>query len=113
MIPEQKYVDIAKGLLEKTKMNQVPWKKQSRVAFDVKLPQSEISIVYGNPPTEPDFIRLLLIGQNGYAVGEWLVQEGEDNWPLAWELYCEASRYVTGWDKVLQDVEQFLASEVK
>ena|SRR2546422_856021 len=113
MIPHNKYVNIAKGLLEKTREGKVPWNdpKGDRRFFSVSLPNSAISIDIISPPTEPDFIRLTIYGPAGGLAGSWEVREGDEHWELASTLYSEVYRSATGWDKAFEDVERFIASD--
>ena len=50
----------------------------------------------------------MFLDKNERFAGSWDVEEGEDDWPLAYELYLEASKQVTKWDKVLEEVEAFI-----
>ena len=118
MIPEDRFLDIAKGLFEKTKQGKVNWKlpppghlglPAPANAYMVQLPNALITLMYCSPRTEPDFVMLIFQGPKG-PVGSWKVEEGSEHWRLANSLYSDVTRYVTGWDKVLEEVEQFIKS---
>lgn len=58
--------------------------------------------------TVGDFVVLTVTDSNGNIAGTWEVEEGQDDWPLAYDLYLEVSKQVNKWDKVLEEVEQFI-----
>lgn len=110
MIPAEKYPEIAKGLLDKTRQGKVEWRAMEGGAFGVTLPRSTIIVGLKSSDTAPDRFFLLLIRQSdARPAGSWNVEEGDEHWDLATALYSEVSRRVTGWDKVLEDVEKFIA----
>ena len=114
MIPDSKYRDIAKALLEKSRRDEVIWKPESEVAqdsFRVMLPESRIEIAFVSPAAELDYIVLTLHRSNGDQVGRWKVEEDSEDWTLVKALYEEAGRFVFGWDKVLSDIEKALAAK--
>jgi hypothetical protein len=140
MIPTDKFLEIARGLLEKTKQEKAKWtaklpleqlaatstamiKLPSTARKDIgppqfgeyvlKLPNSMLELEFVSPSTEPDRIILRFRNSTGLEVGRWEVEEESPDWSLAAELYDQVERCVTGWDKVLQDVEVFLAGDAK
>ncbi len=113
MVTPDKYREIARGLLAKTQAGQANWKQVVADPHDflLTLPQSKVDVRYLSPATEVDRVRLQLCRTDGVSVGTWEVEEGDEDWDLARELYHTVERSVVGWDKVLEDVEQFLKSE--
>jgi hypothetical protein len=113
MIPKAKCVEIAKGLLEKTKQGKVEWRNFSSQpnAFRLQSPQLSFFLNHVSPATEVDYVELQLMGPKGESVGSWKVLEGDPDWGLASELYSEVSRNVLGWDKVLSEVEKFISNK--
>jgi hypothetical protein len=113
MIPEKKFIEIAKGLLEKTKKRQVDWKQDGSElrSFTVTLPSSAITLCHYPSATQPDKIRLVLLGPKGEKVGDWEFLEGDENWDMAQELFWEAQSSVTGSNRILEDVERFIAGD--
>jgi hypothetical protein len=119
MIKDDKLRQIAKDLLAKSKTEKVKWEKvqpqemglepwSDAQAFKVSLPQSSIVLRYVSPQSEPDYFLLSLRNSQGETVVKWTVEEGAEDWQLVGDLYSEANRLVTGWDKVLADVEKYL-----
>lgn len=131
MIPNEKYVRIVKGLLDKTKRKEVPWKplieqlpssvsrllNRANLGFDIptettvfklSLPNSNVLLAFDSPATDPDAVGLYFLDKQERVAGGWRAEEGDENWSLAFELFDEVSKQVNKWDKVLDDVEQFI-----
>ena len=51
---------------------------------------------------------LTIHDDHGNVALSWKAEDGQDEWPLAFELYQEVSKQVNKWDKVLEEVEQFI-----
>lgn len=80
--------------------------------------------MYTKPRAKPDVVSLLFINPDGLLVDMWAVQEPDydpevepieqadpdGDWRLLSGLFAEVHRIVTGWDKVIRDVETALAS---
>jgi hypothetical protein len=128
MIPNKRYFSIAASLLTKTREGKIKWvldpgsqgSKQDRWQPDnyrprnnyfFQLPNSKVELRFESPSTEVDRIILAFRNPTGLEVGRWTAEEGLDEWTLASELYEEVDRQVSGWDKVLKDVETFLAND--
>jgi hypothetical protein len=76
------------------------------------------------PRAEPDIITLQLQNAEGLTVDSWSVEEPnwgdpedpndpdevdpDGDWRLLYGLFSEVHKYVTGWDKVVSDVEKAL-----
>ena len=76
--------------------------------FILTLPQSVIRLALISRPYQPDAVSMKLLDKNERLAGTWNVEEGEDDWPIALELFEEVSKQVIKWDKVLDDVETFI-----
>ena len=111
MIPESKFVEIAKGLFRKTRQGKVRWEQYSNGSYIARLPGSAVIVRQYTSASSPTYISLDVRGPSGTSVGLWQVFEGEDNWQHAAELHSEIERGMTGWDKVLEDIERFIASD--
>lgn len=111
MAPTEKFEKILHGLLEKTKKNKIAWKITGpKDIFMVSFPNSKIKMSWQSPETEPDYIQFEFLGTDGARALSFAVAEGDELWPIAQELFSEVERIVTGWDKVLEDVEKHLFS---
>src|SRR5437870_741237 len=58
MIPEKKFIEIAKGLLEKTRKSEVAWTPEANQpsAFYVALPKSTVRLCFLSPSADLDKI---------------------------------------------------------
>ncbi len=121
---------ITQNLLNKTKAGQVNWTRRAthndvpETSYELVLPQSRIAVMYTKPRAKPDVVSLLFINPDGLLVDMWAVQEPDydpevepieqadpdGDWRLLSGLFAEVHRIVTGWDKVIRDVETALAS---
>src|SRR5690348_5722532 len=111
MIPESKMLEIARGLLEKTRKETVKWREEcpGSLTCVVDLPRSQILLGYASPTTEPDYIELTLRTTDQCDVGKLRVGEDDRDWAIAHALYSAARNYVTGCDKILEEVERFIS----
>ncbi|MBY0458928.1 MAG: hypothetical protein K2V38_16440 [Gemmataceae bacterium] len=98
----------------------------TETSYETVLPQSRIVVTYTIPRATADYITLELQNASGVTVDSWALDEpdwGDPQNPLPpeaadpdgdWQrlaaLFREVHRRVTGWDKVLSDVEKALAS---
>jgi hypothetical protein len=92
-------------------------------SYVVILTQARIVVRYVVPRVEADFVDLQLQNSDGLIVDSWTIEEPvydsehqppeqvdlDGYWRLLHNLYVEVHRYVTGWDKVVNDVEKALA----
>src|SRR5947209_1192350 len=113
MIPDAKAPEIIQGLLRKTRQGRVEWRqvKNSVCQFSVKLPHSAIFLNYETPQAAPDYVELRLCRPDNTPAAVWLINEGDELWPPAFELFMQVQKGVTGWDKVLEDVENLIAED--
>ena len=84
-----------------------PSLRQEPENFVFRLPNSIVGLGFVHR-TVGDFVVLTVNDRNGNIAGSWEVEEGQDDWPLAYELYQEVSKQVNKWDKVLEEVEAFI-----
>jgi hypothetical protein len=122
---------IAQSLLAKTKAGQANWGRKvthsdvPETSYELVLPQSRIVLTYTRPRARPDVVKLQFANADGATVDSWVVEEPDydpehesieqadpdGSWRLLSELFSEVHRTVTGWDKVIHDVETALASQ--
>ena len=121
---------IAQSLLAKTRAGQANWTRApgDDLRYELRLPESRIVLAYLSPRVEPDYLSLQLHTLSGVAVGaleadepepgeplnppdDWATEraEHEADWMVLQPLFDEVHRSVTGWDKVMKDVETALA----
>jgi len=97
--------------------------------YEVVLPLSRIVLTYGIPRAESDFLSLEILNSESITVDSWTVDEPDwgspddpndpeevdpdGDWRLLYELFSEVHRNVTGWDKVVNDIEKALAEPGK
>lgn len=115
--PENQLRSLAEGLLKKTKAGQVNWVRNSdEASYEVLLPQSRIRTWYTAPRAAPDTISLGFYNPKAELIGVLSANKPdpgdvpEADWPLLESLYAEVHRTVSGWDKVLAEVESAIAS---
>lgn len=112
-IEEERFRRIAQRLLTKTSAGDVLWKVMGpdRKSFVVNFEKSRVRLAFESPRAEPDKITLSVLDDSDQPVDDWLVYEGEDDWKLLHGLFLKASISATGWDKVVEDVENNLQRE--
>lgn len=134
MIPNEKYIEIARGLLEKTRSRKAAWQLSGRTPysippetsgigsvyldpsvaappFSLQLPQTMIILEFESPTATPDTISLHFYNKEKQKTAEWTVEEGDEHWPLMESLYREVREQVLKSDKTIEDVEAYLASK--
>jgi hypothetical protein len=118
MIPIEKLRHLAGELLRKTQANEANWNYVGGADFYgapqdyiLKLPKSVVGLKSRFSRTTPDVIRMSLYSAAGEEVGNWAVEEGENDWDLLKGLYDEVDRTVRGWGEVLADIEQAVQSK--
>ncbi len=114
MFPLRKdeFSQIVTGLLKKTKERKIPWRRDDAPndAFRFSSPEFSLFLIRESPRAEPDYIKLEFTGPKGEQAGKWKVWEGDEDWPLAEELYAEVYRSVHGSDRVFDGVKRFIES---
>ena len=99
---------ILHKLLGRAKKNEVVWKERN-AGYLVQFPNSAIDLVFDRPEAESDYYTARLYNHEGTVVQTLLSDVPEsDDWQLMSELYLEAVRSVTGWDRALSDAERAL-----
>ena len=126
MIPDKRLRQIATALATKTKTGQVKWTTREFLpqvtSYQVVLPGARVVVTYTTPRAEPDFITLDLQNPSKVSVGSWTAVKPDeqdelnatselDEWQILYALFAEAHRVVTGWDKVVSDIETALAGQ--
>ena len=113
------YPQLSRGI------SRPPRTPSSGMRYEVTLAQSRIVLTYGIPRVESNFLTLEILNSNGDSIDSWTVDEpdwgdAEDpsdpeevdpygDWRLLNELFSEVHRAVTGWDKVVSEIEKALA----
>jgi hypothetical protein len=119
MIPDKDMRDLAEMLLKRSQTNRLEWKERDVTAadwdtnFEVKLGEAWIVVSYKEDYGDSRFA-LAVFGAGGDLVGEMVEfkSDRERDHPSILEvLFDEASRVVTGWDQVLQNVKEALAED--
>src|SRR5437016_1594160 len=114
MIPSEKMVQLAKGLLEKTRKHEASWRPDALYDFSyvLQLPGSHIRIALQQNPEVPNkAVTFTVSDANDVAVG---TLEGRNDQPVGQvlhELFDQASKVATKWDKVLEEVQTALNSK--
>lgn len=113
MISDEKLRHVLNTLLKRSQEDEVAWTSEFGQAkgtktYAVVLPKSQIWIGLLSPPHESDFIAVRVMDAQGEISKEWQVREDETDWDLFSGLWSEADRCVTGWDKILDDIESSL-----
>jgi hypothetical protein len=127
MIPKEMLRQIAEQLLEKSRANEVAWKREADTTptlgipmvpvvrarflpepfeYVLHLPNSQVRLKYNSRSTAPDNVVMRLCHSDGSEVGQFSAEENEDDWKLLADLYTEAHRSVTGWDQVVNDISR-------
>ena len=105
---EQGFRRVLHKLLRRAKKNEVEWQKQDE-GYLVHFPKSAIGLKFDQPQAESDYYTARLYNDDGKAVQTlWSDLPDSDDWQLISELYLEAERSVTGWDRALSDAERAL-----
>ncbi|HYT87937.1 MAG TPA: hypothetical protein VEL76_04400 [Gemmataceae bacterium] len=109
MTTESNFLEIAKGLLQKTRQQKAPW-TDAGGHFLLLLKNARITLSYQSPVAEPDFITVTFSNKEGKVAATWTVHEEDPGWELVNELHEEVRRRAAGWEKVLADIEDFIRS---
>ncbi|WP_162670267.1 hypothetical protein [Gemmata massiliana] len=99
----------------------------AETSYEVILPQSRVVLTYTIPRAESDYLSFQLQNANSIPVDTWSVTEPDwgtpedpndpdevdpdGDWKLLNTLFQEVQRHVTGWDKVVNDIEQALSAQ--
>ena len=110
---EEVFRRVLHKLLGRAKKNEVVWRKVN-ADYLVQFPKSAIGLVFDRPEAESDYYTANLYNDDGKMVQSlWSELPDSDDWQLMSELYLEAERSVTGWDRALSDAERALEQEEK
>jgi hypothetical protein len=88
---DNKFRHILRGLLEKSRSNEVSWQDQTATheisvadgSFFVDFPHSRLSITYRSPTTEPDKIEVWIDNERGQRAVSLETEVDDDDWELA------------------------------
>lgn len=109
MIPQEKLRDIATKLLEKSRAAKVNWLADPD--FHVDFPSSRVVIRWVASVTDEDSLEFSVQDNRGRPLGVLEAYDGSDQWPLLKDLQMAAEKCVTGWDRVLVEIESNLDTE--
>lgn len=93
-------------LLEKSKADAVDW-QTTRDGYEAIFPNESITVGFYTPTSDPDYFWAKLQVQ-GVALIDIEANERDPDWQMLSELFNEASRRATGWDRALAEVERAL-----
>lgn len=112
---------VLQTLLERSRKDEVNWRasenRYDSDVFSVELPQSMITIQRIQPTADPDYYRVAISNTQGREVFSMSASEDAQNpeegesLVLLRDLYDDAMRCVTGWDKVLDDLRTAVESD--
>jgi hypothetical protein len=128
MIPDAKLQEVLKELWNRSKKDEVRWlpydgritphgSRTSGSHFFLKLPNSTVSISYVSPTSDSDFYDLTIRNSDGQLVAGKTVEVDDlhavqSGWrDILAGLFSEAFRHVTGWDKVIEELETAVKSK--
>lgn len=115
MIGHEKFTEILATLLQRSKKNEVHWRSEtppgksgSADVFFVNLGSgNQIALYHWTNQQLPNRARAV-IHRGGVIIAEGSAEEGDELYESLFAIYCEAKRYVTGWDKALDEIQQEL-----
>lgn len=118
MIPDSKLMEILTQLLHRSEKDEVQWQRDRNgpgTCYRVILPNSSLRVAFTSPPSDPDWFLAEIRNREGVLVFDKSVtvdadSESDKEWlQLLRDLYLDAHRSVTGWDKVLAEIESVVA----
>src|SRR5208282_5360441 len=85
------------------------------ISHFVQFPNAEFRLEYYQSNTEADTIVATLRRSDGVEVARiHAAQDGpEKDWATFYDLYNESNRYITGWDKVIAEIDAELKQQGK
>jgi len=89
------------------------------------LPQARVLLTHATPRARPDIVSFRLSSLDGTSVDEWAVEEPDydpdterldqvdpdGDWQLMREFFAEVHREATGYDRIIQSIEEAVASQ--
>src|SRR5688500_6646887 len=109
--PRAQFRNVLKSLLEKAKQDQVNWQDMHNQTYKVKLPPAAITVDFYSPETEPDFFSANLYNSSNDIVQSITTSDTKsEDWQILSQLWKEANRSITGWDKALAEAEKAVTS---
>ena len=121
MLDDWKISEITQKLLAKSIANEVEWRdkrtwKNSQLdgkIYSVCFPNSEVSIAFASPLTDPDFYNFTFYSKNAVITERIVTDPRDPLWDNLKALYDEADRKIRGWDIALKEIEEALDSKNK
>src|SRR5438552_3075659 len=112
MIPEHKFLEIARGLTEKTKRRQLKWQSQGHDDYVLQGTATTIRVRFQTPETETDYLELTIASRNGAGdVGTWIVHEGEKTWEDVANLFYEIQQACGVFGDVMKEIESLIGDD--
>jgi hypothetical protein len=123
MIPTSSLREVVTRLLDRTKKGEVAWYPkphgpQVDEKYVVELPKSTVEFEFASPDTEPDRAYFFVYSKVGLTtrmlVGRLTAEATEadqQDWQLLGSLRGAINKQVTGWDKVLEELENVVRQD--
>jgi hypothetical protein len=103
MTPE--YAELLTELHAGTLNNRVNWQPTSAEdQFLVYFQSFSVGVKFFSPQNNPDNIRFTMHDVSGKIIEQFWIQDGDDDWQVAWETYAGARRRARGIDAALQTI---------
>lgn len=117
-----RFREILQQVIEKTKADGISWHRvekredsfSSRETFAVGFPNgSVLSVTYDSPSSEADSVLAELRNTNNERIASLYAEDAfdADDFAFLMNLYEQAHRSATHWDKEFDEVEKALSSE--
>lgn len=119
MLPITEIRNTLQHLHDATTRKKVKWTKTpasvegyrtSKDALIAEFPNSVVQLMFLQPTVDPDFFRVEFKNKDGESVACWDVDADSEGFETVKDLYMDAYRVATGWDKILADINQSLES---
>ena len=120
MIPENQLKPILEELLARSRQDKVRWATESlptptvlesaEAGYSVNISGIRLALLRNTSIIGPDRFVLIVTDDGGRQIHHNSIYDGDDAYPFYEELFAEANRRVTGWDKVLGTLKRSLES---
>ena len=120
MIPEDRLKPILEELLARSRQDKVRWAPQRTLnpetlagewGYFVDIGGIRLSVSRNSSQAAPEYISVRLGDSKARELHSDLVFIGDDRFAFYEDLFTEADRHVTGWDKALGSIMETLDSE--
>lgn len=121
MIPTHEVRNTLQHIHDATTRQKIKWTKIQvsvegyrtlRDALVAEFPNSIVQLLFLQPTADPDYFRVEFMNKEGETVARWDVDAEDEDFKAVKDLYMEAYRIATGWDKILADINQSLKGVV-